>query len=143
MKRLRGLNRAVSSLIIVIISVVSSLLINPVTASALSLDEYFRIDYDTPIFSLSTINGAQVFYVTINGRATCLKDLPVSPSEVSITSRVIARNAITDVILNSSYIVTISPVPNNAGDFVDITKTVSSIPVSSELRNLRCLRRAY
>jgi len=77
-------------------------------------------------FSQNEIHGSEVFYATIHGSATCTKDLPVSVSEASITSRVVAEHTMngTVVTLNSSYTVTIKPFPSKEGDTTEINQVV-------------------
>jgi hypothetical protein len=101
-------------------------LISPSPASAQDLAEYFQLGYDPVTFDKQEINGGEVFYVTITGRATCTQDLPLSASEASITSQVIAVHTAsgTTVTLNSSYTVTIKPFPSKEGKTAEISQSV-------------------
>lgn len=94
--------------------------------AAQSIEEYFQFRYQPVSFSQIEIEGSQVFYATILASATCTKDLPVSVSEATITSRVIAEHAQsgTRVTLNSSYTITIKPFPSKAGDITEINQVV-------------------
>ena len=94
---------------------------------AQSLDEYFELTYEPVSFSKSEIHGSEVFQAVILGHAACIKDLPVSASEVSITSSVIAEQLSSgnSVTLNSSYTVTIKPFPSKAGDTTEINQAVA------------------
>jgi len=105
----------------------------PVTAQ--SVGEYFEISYDPVSFNTNEIDGSEVFYATILGRATCIKDLPVSVSEASITSSVVAKQTAsgTMVTLNSSYTVTINPFPSKEGETTEISQVASlQFPAQAE-----------
>ncbi len=101
-------------------------LVSAAPAAALSLAEYFQLSYDPVSFSKNEIQGSETFYATIKGRATCSKDLPVSASEASITSRIIAEHAVSgaSVTLNASYTISIKPFPSKAGDTIEINQDV-------------------
>jgi len=113
-------------LALVLILTVSLWLISPLPAAALSLADYFQLSYDPVSFSKNEIHGSEAFHATIVGRATCSKDLPVSASEASITSRIIAEHAVTgtSVILNASYTISIKPFPSKEGDSIEINQDV-------------------
>ncbi|MCK4963793.1 MAG: hypothetical protein KAH98_02665 [Dehalococcoidia bacterium] len=95
-------------------------------ATAQSAEEYFQISYEPVSFSKTEIHGNEVFYAIFQGRATCIKDLPMSVSEARITGRVIAEHRVsgTKVTLNSSYTTTIKPVPYKAGKTVDLSEII-------------------
>ena len=111
-------------LVITLVPLIFLGLLNSPPAAAQSVDEYFQLSYGSANLSQSEINGDGVFYATISGNVTCIKDLPVS--EASITSRVVAENTVngTVVELNPTYTVTIKHFPSKAGDVVDIKQTV-------------------
>lgn len=119
-------HRFVWRLIIALILAIPLWLISPLPTAAQSAGEYFQIDYDPVSFSQNEIHGSEVFYATIHGSATCTKDLPVSVSEASITSRVVAEHTMngTVVTLNSSYTVTMKPFPSKEGDTTEINQVV-------------------
>jgi len=122
-------------LALTLILTLSLWLISPLPTAAQSLGEYFQISYDPVSFSKNEIHGSEVFHATILGRATCSKDLPVSASEASITSRVIAEHAVsgTSVTLNSSYTITIKPFPSKEGDSIEINQDVPlTFPAQAE-----------
>jgi len=79
---------------------------NPVFAQ--SIEDYFTYSYDVE-FSSTEIEGSEVFYATITVDANCTNDLPLSPSEASITGRIIAEHQTSgaEVTLNSNYTVTV------------------------------------
>ena len=122
-------------LALTLILAVSLWLISPLPAAALSLADYFQLSYDPVSFSKNEIQGSEAFYATIKGRATCSKDLPVSASEASITSRIIAEHAVSgaSVTLNASYTIFIKPFPSKAGDTIEINQDVQLIfPAQAE-----------
>jgi len=119
-------HRVVWCLTLTLILAVSFWLISPLPTAAQSLGDYFNISYDPVSFSQNEIQGSEVFYATIVGRATCSKNLPVSASEASITSCVVAEHTVSGarVTLNSSYTVTINPFPSKEGDTIEINQDV-------------------
>lgn len=119
-------HRVAQCLAISLILVISFWLVSPLPAVAQSVGEYFQINYDPVSFSKNRIEGSEVFYATIAGRATCTKDLPVPVSEASITSRIVAEHTVngTEFTLNSSYTIEIKPFPSKQGDTVEINQVV-------------------
>jgi hypothetical protein len=105
---------------------VSLCLISTSLASAQDLAEYFQLSYDPVAFDKSEINGSEVFHATIAGRATCTQDLPVSVSEASLTSQVVAVHIAsgTTVTLNSSYTISIKPFPSRKGETAEISQEI-------------------
>lgn len=95
-------------------------------ASAQDLSENFQLSYDPVTFDETEIQGSEVFHAIIAGRATCIKDLPVSASEATLTSQVIAEHVAsgTKVTLNSSYTISIKPFPSKKGETVEISQAV-------------------
>ena len=113
-------------LIIALILAVSLWSISPLPTAAQSVEEYFQISYEPVSFSQNEIHGSEAFQATILGRATCIKDMPVAISEVSINSRVVAEHAVsgTEVTLNSNYTVTVKPFPAKAGETVEVDQVI-------------------
>jgi hypothetical protein len=113
-------------LAISLILAVSLWLFCPFPAVAQNLGDYFQITYDPVSFSKSEVNGGEVFYAKITGRATCTKDLPVSVSEANITWRVVAEDKAnaTRFTLNAGYTITINPFPSREGDATEINLSV-------------------
>jgi len=106
-------------------AVVASLLIagfapaHTVHAASLDPAEYFAYTYSISMSRLYVQRG-EIFYASVTGEATCIKDAPVHPTEAYIRGRIIARHLETgtNYTLNSSYSLTISPVPSAEGDTV-------------------------
>lgn len=94
-------------------------LISPSPATAQEdPSEYFQLSYEPVVFDESEINGSEVFHITVKGSLTCNKALPVSVSEVSVTSEVVAEHASGGVwvTLNPSYTIVIDPFPAKEGN---------------------------
>jgi hypothetical protein len=91
--------------------------ITPRPAFALSVYDYFAINYDTE-FSKNVIGGGDVFYATVLGTADCKQDMPLTVAKGYITSRVVAqhRESGHKVTLNPSYTIDIEPFPNEQGE---------------------------
>lgn len=95
-------------------------------ALAQDLSENFQLSYDPVTFDKTEIQGSEVFHATIAGRATCIQDLPISASEATLTSQVIAEHVAsgTKVTLNSSYTISIKPFPSKKGETAEISQAV-------------------
>ena len=95
-------------------------------ASAQDLSENFQLSFDPVTFDKTEIQGSEVFHATIAGRATCIQDLPISASEATLTSQVIAEHVAsgTKVTLNSSYTISIKPFPSKKGETAEISQAV-------------------
>jgi len=100
-------------------------LCDPVPTYAISLDEYFTYSY-TMSLSQTEVYADEVFAAAVSGQATCKKDLPLSPSAASVTSRITARHQTTgvEVVLNSAYTVTLNSFPSKKGESVQETVIV-------------------
>lgn len=99
--------------------------------AALSPGDYFSFSY-TVQFSSTQITGNALFQATVNGTATCTRDLPWPVSvatEASITSRVVAvhQGSGAKVTLNPGYTITIDPFPNQIGNTTSILQVVSPL----------------
>lgn len=118
--------KTVRRLAIVLAAVALLWLLSPLPVESQSVGDYFQISYEPLSFSKTEIHGGEVFYATIRGLATCLKDLPVAVDEASITSRVIASDAAgtARLSLNPSYEVTIRPFPSREGDTAQIDQVI-------------------
>ena len=118
----------------VLISVLCLVSIRPAPIFALSLDDYFSYSLDVE-FSKTEIHGSEVFYATVDGTATCTKNLPIAAIEARITSRVVAEHQVSGarVTLNSGYSVTIESFPSVAGETAHTSEVVSlKFPAVSE-----------
>lgn len=105
--------------------------------AALSISDYFTFSYNVSL-SQSQVYGDEYFYATITVQATCIKDLPLSPSEAFVRARVVAEHTASSqtFILNSSYTVTLTTFPKKAGETASDTRTVAlRFPAGSPLGN--------
>ena len=125
MKRRPFLTKIPWHLIVAFIFTLSLVLTPTNSAFAQNLGGYFSIAYDVE-FSKTQIEGSENFYVTVTATATCINDLPLTPSEAQITGRVVGTHQESgeEKILNSSYTITISPFPSQEGDTAQASKTV-------------------
>jgi len=119
-------HRAVWRLAVALTLAVFLCLISTPLASAQDLAEYFQLSYDPVTFDKSEINGSEVFHAAIAGRATCTQDLPVSVSEASLTSQVVAVHAAsgTTVTLYDRYTISIKPFPSRKGETAEISQEI-------------------
>jgi len=125
-------------LVIALVTVVPLCLIGSPPAAAQSADDYFQISYEPFGFSKTEIYNGEVFFTTVQARATCIKDLPLSVSEARITGRVIAEHTVSGawVTLNSGYSISIKPFPYRAGETAEIDKVIYlQFPDGSESGN--------
>ena len=120
-----------------IIALILALCLVPISSNpvvALSVGDYFSYSYEVEL-SKTEIEGSEVFNATITAEATCTNDFPVPASEALITGRIIAEHQAsgTEVTLNSSYTVTISPFPSQEGETTQSTVVVAlQFPQGSE-----------
>ena len=107
---------AIWRLLVIVVLALFPVFISARPALALSVYDYFTIDYDT-VFSDYVIEGSEVFYATVDGTATCKQDLPMPISSGYITSRIVAehRGSGDRITLKSSFKLNIEPFPNNVG----------------------------
>ncbi|MFC1875284.1 hypothetical protein ACFLY3_03975, partial [Chloroflexota bacterium] len=108
--------------------------IGPAPVSALSIDDYFIIDY-TVSFSQDVIYSNDPFSAIVTGIATCIQDLPLTITEAIMSGYVVAQHEGSGawVTLNPSYTTTINPFPTKEGDTTQESQTVQlSFPVESQ-----------
>jgi hypothetical protein len=105
--------------------VAALLLLNSRPVLALSVSDYFTLNYNITI-STYNINEGQTFNAIASGSATCKAELPISASAAVMDSRVIATNQSTgtEVTLNSDYELNINPFPNKVGQTLQLTQTI-------------------
>ncbi len=103
----------------------SAVLASPETSVALSVEEFFSISYDLKL-SANEASAGDSLNVIVTGSAVCKKNLPLSVSSVTASSRIIAENQETGarVTLNSGYTVTLSPFPSTQGQSLQKSITV-------------------
>lgn len=95
-------------------------------ASAQNLAEYFQLSYNPVTFDRTAVQGSEVFHASITGRVTCDKALPISPSEATISTQVVAvhNTSGATVTLNPSYTISVKPFPAKAGETAEINQSV-------------------
>lgn len=110
-----------------VILVLFLFLIFPSLAGAISWKNYFQISLEPIVFSKSEIKGREIFYITLQAKATSLKNFPITAKEAKIMSRIIAKNILTNEQqkLNSAYIVNIKPFPKKKDEQYQIRKQLS------------------
>ena len=113
-------------LAIALIMEISLLLVAPIPATGLNIEDYFKFIYEPVSFSKSEITGNESFTATILGQAVAIADLPLPASEATITSQIAAEHAGSGarLTLNSSYTIAINPFPSKAGDTFEINQVV-------------------
>jgi hypothetical protein len=124
--------RRIHTILILICMLASSFLIFPVQKTyALSINDYFTYTYGFT-FSKTAITSSETFYVTVNGQATCIKDLPLTVSEAYVEAKVVASMAGNEVVLNTSYTLSYAGFPSKAGETASTSVQVPlSFPVGS------------
>ena len=96
-----------------------------VQVAALNPLDYFTFSYNITL-TTTEVPTYRLFYATVTGQATCLKDLPLTPSEAYVTGRIVARHieSGSEIILNASYTVTLDSFPTIQGETFQATQTV-------------------
>ena len=94
-------------------------------ALAFNLNDYFTYSYSISL-STNEVWRDETFAATVSGQATCKKSLPVSPSAVSVTGRMVARHGPTGtrVVLNPGYTLELLSFPSKPGETVQASATV-------------------
>ena len=94
---------------------------------AISIADYFEVNYQSIELSKTTINADEVFYARVRGEVRCKQDMPVSVSQAIITGRVIAQHKTTGtvVVLNPVYTIVINPFPSKQGEIYSIDRQIS------------------
>ncbi|MFC2065828.1 CARDB domain-containing protein [Chloroflexota bacterium] len=113
-------------LIIALILALCLVPINSNPAAAQSVSDYFSYSYNVE-FSKAEVGEGESFSATIFTQATCTTTLPlITPTQAQVTTRVIAEHQTSGarVTLNSSYVVTLTPFPSQAGQSTEITTVV-------------------
>ncbi|MDD4985100.1 MAG: CARDB domain-containing protein [Dehalococcoidales bacterium] len=116
MRPLKYGRAAIWRLLVIVILTLFPVFAGARPALALSVYDYFSIDYEA-LFSDYAIEGSDTFYATLIGTATCKKDLPLPVSSGYIKSRIVAehRGSGDRVTLESSVKLNIEPFPNEVG----------------------------
>ena len=78
-------------LIIILILTLGLVHVCSAPATAQSISDYFDYSYSWE-FSETDISEGESFSVTVIGTATCNNDLPATPSQARIVSRVVAEH---------------------------------------------------
>lgn len=119
------LSGIVGRLVVTLLLVASIVPISSSPASAIGISDYFSYSY-TVQFSNSMVTTGTAFNATVEANATCVNALPLSPSEASITGRMVAVHQLSGarVTLNSSYTVTISPFPSRQGESTRVSQVL-------------------
>jgi len=94
--------------------------------AALNIDDYFTISYAVE-FSSTEVYKNQVFQATVTGEAEYISKLPLTVSEAYVSGSVIAKHkgSGTEVVLNPSYTISISPFPDTVGEVAQASQTVT------------------
>ena len=112
----------------ILISVLCLFAIGPAPIFALSLEDYFTYTLTTE-FSKTDISGSETFTATIEGTATSIAEMPLTPLEAQITSRVVAEHQVSgaEVTLNEGYSVTLASFPGAVGETSSASEVVSLV----------------
>jgi len=105
---------------------------SPVFAS--SLEDYLTLDYDIEL-SKTDVSGSGVFYATVEGAATCKRNIPLRITEGYVIYRVIAEHqeSGTVVTLNSGYTINLEPFPDREGESIQLSAfLLLDFPIESE-----------
>jgi hypothetical protein len=106
----------VALFIIVVLSLVTCLCKSSaplVAAMDLNPHNYFNIDYNTEL-SKTHIQIGEIFKLTVEGAATCIKDLPVGIDLAELTLSISAYNqdSNTSIVLTDDFVIEIEPFPD-------------------------------
>lgn len=112
---------------IIIVLIAAFCLFEPLSVVAISIKDYFQLNYDPITFSKTKVQGSEIFYIQGRGKASCIKSLPILPNEAKIIGRVVAKHKTTGKIqiLNSGYTFLIKPFPKKKSQSYEIKKKIA------------------
>lgn len=96
----------------------------PLPVSALSVEDYLDIEYSVK-FIPDEVQVGEAFYLVAEGKATCVKDVPIV-DDAAIVGDIIARYDETgdEWVLESGYDLTIEEFPKKEGDTYELDKQI-------------------
>jgi len=122
-------------LLITLILPVCLIAISSSPVFAASLEDYLTLDYDIEL-SKTDVSGSGVFYATVEGVATCKRNMPLRITEGYVIYSVIAEHqeSGTVVTLSSGYTINVEPFPDREGESTQLSAFVLlGFPIESEL----------
>ena len=120
------------SLITVILLSVITCLFHTSAPSIAALDmnpyNYFDIDYNTDL-SKTDVNAGEVFSLSIEGTATCTKNLPVGIDQADLTLRISAydENSNTEITLTDDFVISIEQFPERKGTSSQFVQSIDMV----------------
>lgn len=121
-------------LLITLILPVCLIAISSSPVFAVAFEDYLTLDYDIEL-SKTDVSGSGVFYATVEGTATCKRNLPLRITEGYVTYRVVAEHqeSGTVVTLSSGYTINVEPFPDREGESTQLSAFVLlGFPIESE-----------
>lgn len=124
-------SKKIALFIIIILSLVTCLFkISTPLVAALDLNplNYFDINYNTDL-SKAHVQAGEVFNLSIDGTATCIKDLPIGIDRAALTLRVSAhdKDSNTRIILTDDFVISIEPFPDWKNDSYQFEQSLALV----------------
>ena len=123
--------KKVALLMIIVLSLVTCLFkISAPLVAALDFNplNYFDINYNTDL-SKTHVQAGEVFNLSIEGTATCIKDLPVGIDRAELTLRISAydKDSNTRIILTDDFLISIEPFPDWKNDSYQFVQSLDLV----------------
>lgn len=92
-----------------------------------SAKDYFQIFYKPIAFSPNEVYKNKIFYLIIQGRAACIKNLPLSIKEVRVTVRILAQHKLTgkQQVLNQIHTIYPKSFPKRKWQYAEINQRIA------------------
>jgi hypothetical protein len=117
-----------------ILFTVTALFIPTQAVQAISIGEYFRINYSSQ-FSQTSLTESEIAVLDMSVTAVCTSDVPMAVDEAQIVGRVVAVDKTTGArtILIPSYTIEIKDFPTKAGELYETSQSFTlQFPSGSE-----------
>ncbi len=124
-------NKKITLFVIIVLSLVTCFFkIGAPLVAALDLNprNYFDITYNTDL-SKTRVQTGEIFSLSMEGTATCIKDLPVGIDRAELTLRISAydNNSNAKLILTDDFVISIEPFPDWKNDSYQFMQNIDLV----------------
>ncbi len=124
-------NKKIALFVIILLSLVTYLFkISAPSVAALDLNprNYFDITYNTDL-SKTRVQTGEIFSLSIEGTATCIKDLPVGIDRAELTLSISTYNNDSNVklVLTDDFVISIEPFPDWKNDSYQFVQNIDLV----------------
>ena len=124
-------NKKITLFVIIVLSLVTCFFkIGAPLVAALDLNprNYFDITYNTDL-SKTRVQTGEIFSLSMEGTATCIKDLPVGIDRAELTLRISAydNNSNAKLVLTDDFVISIEPFPDWKNDSYQFMQNIDLV----------------